>query len=121
MLLMWLCPKSPVIKYLSFARTCMGATITGRRLRHITGNTEHTVCPFCGATDEYMGHILFHRGHWDSLRAPRLEHYSVKGLLQLPVCLRQCGLMPDRPEYDSFFSELLPDGPDPPPPPRYEG
>eukprot|EP00959_Pyramimonas_sp_CCMP1952_P409688 8586108-Pyramimonas_sp.AAC.1 len=29
--------------------------------------------------------------------------------------------MPDRPEYDSFFSELLTDGPDLPPLPHYEG
>eukprot|EP00959_Pyramimonas_sp_CCMP1952_P021024 443324-Pyramimonas_sp.AAC.1 len=67
-----------------------------------------------------MDHILFQRGHWDALRAPLLEHYSVEALLQLPVCLRQCGLMPDRPEYDAFFGELLPDEPDLPPPPHYE-
>eukprot|EP00959_Pyramimonas_sp_CCMP1952_P317897 6652575-Pyramimonas_sp.AAC.1 len=28
--------------------------------------------------------------------------------------------MPDRPEYDAFFGELLPDGPGPPPPPHCE-
>eukprot|EP00959_Pyramimonas_sp_CCMP1952_P326282 6829793-Pyramimonas_sp.AAC.2 len=34
-----------------------GATITGHRPRHITGNDTHRCCVFCGAEDEDKGHI----------------------------------------------------------------